>query len=129
MVRSTVTGYRHEALLYAGHDEFMAGVLGFVEGAVDVGEPILVVLEASKITDLKRVLGTRADRVQFADMAEVGKNPARIIPAWQRFVADHAGARVRLRGIGEPIWAGRSAPVLAECQRHEALLNLAFDDP
>ena len=34
----------------------------------------------------------------------------------------------RLRGIGEPIWAGRSGAELVECQLHESLLNLAFAD-
>ncbi len=29
-------------------------------------------------------------------------------------------------GIGEPIWAERSQAELVECERHEALLNLAF---
>jgi len=53
-------------------------------------------------------------------------NPARIIPAWQRF-ADLARARGRpFRGIGEPISARRSADELAESQRHESLLNVAF---
>jgi MEDS: MEthanogen/methylotroph, DcmR Sensory domain len=33
-----------------------------------------------------------------------------------------------LRGIGEPLFATRSADELVECQRHEALLNLAFQD-
>ncbi len=38
-----------------------------------------------------------------------------------------AGAdRGPLRGIGEPIWAGRSPDELVECQRHESLINLAF---
>ena len=32
----------------------------------------------------------------------------------------------RARGIGEPIWAGRTPAELVECQRHETLLNLAF---
>src|SRR5207244_2662029 len=32
----------------------------------------------------------------------------------------------RFRGIGEPIWAGRSPAELVECHRHESLLNLAF---
>ncbi len=58
-------------------------------------------------------------------MDAVGTNPARIIPAWRAFVDEHAGKRP-FRGIGEPIWAGRSADELVECQRHEALLNLAF---
>src|SRR6185312_14285370 len=60
------------------------------------------------------------------DMADVGENPARIIPAWRDFVDAHAGQGRRLRGIGEPIWADRSPDELVECQRHEALLNLAF---
>ena len=38
---------------------------------------------------------------------ELGANPARIIPAWQEFVAEHAAPGRRVRGIGEPIWAGR----------------------
>jgi anti-sigma regulatory factor (Ser/Thr protein kinase) len=31
-----------------------------------------------------------------------------------------------LRGIGEPIWAGRSDDELAECAWHESLINTAF---
>ena len=40
--------------------------------------------------------------VAFADMANVGANPARIIPAWSDFVASHSGSGRPLRGIGEP---------------------------
>src|SRR5919112_168321 len=59
-------------------------------------------------------------------MADVGANPARIIPAWRDFVAGHDLANRRARGLGEPIWAGRTPAELVECQRHETLLNLAF---
>jgi anti-sigma regulatory factor (Ser/Thr protein kinase) len=31
-----------------------------------------------------------------------------------------------MRGIGEPIWAGRKPDELSECQLHESLINLAF---
>jgi anti-sigma regulatory factor (Ser/Thr protein kinase) len=122
-------GYRHEALLYASDDEFMAGTLPFVREAVAADEPILVVLGAPRLAALREALNGEAEDVVFADMAEVGENPARIIPAWHRFVADHAGEGRRLRGIGEPIWADRDPAELAECQRHEALLNVAFSDP
>ncbi len=64
----------------------------------------------------------------FADMAEVGANPARIIAAWHEFVDEHGAGGRAIRGIGEPIWAGRSDSELAECHRHESLLNLAFAD-
>jgi anti-sigma regulatory factor (Ser/Thr protein kinase) len=121
----TERGFRHEALLYAGEDGFLDGTLPFILAAVAAEEPILVVVGAAKIERLRAELGADADHVIFADMSLVGTNPARIIPAWREFVSAHA-ASSRLRGIGEPIWAGRSPAELVECQRHEALLNLAF---
>jgi anti-sigma regulatory factor (Ser/Thr protein kinase) len=60
-------------------------------------------------------------------MHDVGHNPARIIPAWRRFLSEHGG-KGPVRGIGEPIHAGRSGDELVECQVHEALLNRAFND-
>lgn len=121
--------YRHEALFYDSPDAFMAGVLPFVRAAVRAQEPILVVLSAAKIDRLREELGAAAEPVLFADIAEVGTNPARIIPAWQQFLSAHAAPGRRMRGIGEPIWAGRSAAELVECERHEALLNVAFTAP
>jgi anti-sigma regulatory factor (Ser/Thr protein kinase) len=64
--------------------------------------------------------------VHFADMAEVGANPARIIPAWRQFVSDNSEPGRRVRGIGEPIWAERTPEELVECQHHESLINVAF---
>jgi anti-sigma regulatory factor (Ser/Thr protein kinase) len=118
------TGFRHEALMYAGEDAFLDATVPFILDAVGAGEPILVVVAARKIERLRAVLGDAADDVEFADMARVGENPARIIPAWQEFVTAHAGRAVR--GIGEPIGPERSATELVECHLHESLLNLAF---
>jgi anti-sigma regulatory factor (Ser/Thr protein kinase) len=121
--------YRHEAFFYSDDDEFMDGTLGFIQEAVADDEPILVVLAADRIDALRGELRDSADRVDFADMGEIGGNPARIIPAWQDFLVEHARPGRRVRGIGEPIWAARRADELAECHRHEALLNIAFTDP
>lgn len=76
---------------------------------------------------LRAGLGPRADEVAFVDMVELGRNPARIIPAWQAFLDAHSGSGKPVRGIGEPIWAGRRPAELLECQLHEALLNVAID--
>jgi anti-sigma regulatory factor (Ser/Thr protein kinase) len=119
-------GFRHEALLYSRAHGFIEGTLPFVRDGAHAGDATLVVVDAAKIERLRDALGADADAVQFADMSEVGSNPARIIPAWRAFVDSHPARR--LRGIGEPIWAQRSAAELVECQRHEALLNLAFAD-
>ena len=126
VARGPTDGFRHEALLYAGDDGFLEGTLPWIRDAVAAGEPILVVVSAARIVRLRDELGAQAEGVTFADMADVGTNPARIIPAWREFVDAHAGQGRRLRGIGEPIWAQRSPDELVECQRHEALLNLAF---
>jgi anti-sigma regulatory factor (Ser/Thr protein kinase) len=121
-------GFRHEAMLYAGDDGFDAATLPFIRAALADREPILVVVGAPKIDRLRAELGDDAAHVLFEDMAGIGTNPARIIPAWRAFVERHAAPGRRVRGIGEPVWAGRTAAELVECQRHECLLNLAFAD-
>jgi len=120
------SAFRHEALFYAGEDEFLARAVPFIVDGVERDEPVLVVVDAPKIDALRHALGGAAERVQFADMAEIGRNPARIIPAWHDFVNANGGGARRLRGSGEPISAARSHTALAECHRHESLLNLAF---
>ncbi|MGH2680410.1 MAG: anti-sigma factor RsbA family regulatory protein [Actinomycetota bacterium] len=118
--------FRHDALFYAGTDEFVVRAAAFIADSMAAAEPILVVVSAEKIELLRGKLGGEPDGVRFADMAEVGLNPARIIPAWRAFVEEQASSGRRFRGIGEPVWAARSADELVECARHEALLNLAF---
>jgi anti-sigma regulatory factor (Ser/Thr protein kinase) len=120
------SGYRHEALFYAGADDLLAQSLPFIRDGVAAGEATLVVLDRAKISALRHELGGEANGVAFIDMSVVGVNPARIIPVWQDFVQAHGRDGRRIRGIGEPIWAGRGAAELAECHRHEELLNLAF---
>ena len=117
----------HEAFLYADDDEFVRGTSAFLQEGLAAGEPALVVVAQRKIDMLRESLGPAADAVMFADMADIGANPARIIPAWDEFVRSHVGD-VRLRGIGEPIFPGRSTDEVRECQLHESLLNVAFED-
>lgn len=120
--------FRHEALLYDGMDEFVDETSRFIRDAVEADEPILVVVSAEKIGHLQDELGPHGSHVDFKDMAEVGRNPARIIPAWYDFVADRATDGRYIRGIGEPINADLKPEALIECERHESLLNLAFAD-
>jgi anti-sigma regulatory factor (Ser/Thr protein kinase) len=125
-VNQTTQPFRHEAFLHAGDEQFLSGALPFVRGAVAANEPILVALGAPSIRRLRDALGRDASAVHFADMATLGLNPARIIPAWQAFLDEHHDPGRRIWGIGGPIWPGRSEAELSECYRHECLLNLAF---
>ncbi|HEX6115631.1 MAG TPA: anti-sigma factor RsbA family regulatory protein [Solirubrobacterales bacterium] len=120
--------FRHEALFYDDDDAFLDGTLEFIEAGAAAGEPMLVVVDSRKIGMLRGELNGDTEQVSFLDMEQVGQNPARIIPLWREFVDANVRPGAGARGIGEPVWPARTAAELAECQLHEALLNVAFDD-
>jgi anti-sigma regulatory factor (Ser/Thr protein kinase) len=122
------TGFKHDALLYAGLEEFLEGTVEFISDGLNRGEAVLAAVSAAKIEAIRGELGSDADAVLFTDILSIGRNPACIIPVWRRFVTDHVTPGRPARGIGEPVWRGRTQAELAECHRHEALLNVAFVD-
>jgi anti-sigma regulatory factor (Ser/Thr protein kinase) len=117
-------GFQHEALIYEGPDDYLEGTVPFLRAALEAGEPTMVAVGRSQREILEEELGEAVEQIRFADMEELGRNPAWIIPFWREFV-DAAGGR-SVRGIGEPVWSARTPAALDECQRHEALLNVAF---
>jgi anti-sigma regulatory factor (Ser/Thr protein kinase) len=123
--RANSFGFRHDALFYEHDDQFVEQVGQFVREGVASGEPVLVVVQKPKIARLQGALDDIVEQVEFADMADVGANPARIIPAWVEFVERH-GSGTHVRGVGEPLYVERTAVERAECHVHEALLNVAL---
>jgi anti-sigma regulatory factor (Ser/Thr protein kinase) len=122
------TAFRHEALLYASDEQFVQAAAGFVRDGLERGEPTLVAMIDPRAGLLREELGSDAGAVEFLDIWHVGRNPARIIPVWQDWVDRNRRSGRGFRGISEPIWATRSQAELIECQQHEQLLNVAFDD-
>ena len=118
--------YRHEALLYSGRDEFLAGTAALIRRAAAAGQPVLAVLSPGQLDLLRAELGPAPSGVRFADMAQVGGNPARIISTWRAFADENADADL-LWGIGEAVYPARSAAELTECQLYEGLLNIAIE--
>lgn len=119
-------GLQHEAYFYEGSQGFLDAALPFVRAGVALDEAVLVAVSGERIDLLVAELGADADAVAFADMRVLGRNPARLIPAWRAFLDEHPGQAVR--GLGEPVWPGRSPAEFDECRLHEALLNVVFDD-
>ena len=121
-------GFRHEALFYEDQEDLLARLVPFVREGAEADEAVLVALPEPRLGALKAELGTAAERVTFADMASVGRNPGRILSVWDQFARGPLGASGRARAVGEPIWAGRSPDEVIECEIHERLLDLAFLD-
>lgn len=127
--RSGLTGtgtLEHVGLYHASDDEYVTALAGFAEEGLSFDQPVMIAVPGDRQAGLRERLGVLADRVSWFDMASLGRNPARIIPAIRVF-ADRAGGRPA-RMVGQPIWRGRSDAELAEAIHHEALLNLAFAD-
>jgi anti-sigma regulatory factor (Ser/Thr protein kinase) len=139
-------GLWHFALFYRDLDDYAHAIADFLQAGAAAGEPALVALPGIRQEQvrlaLNRVgepgevgrLGTAAAASMtatralaptiFTDMLELGRNPARIMPAIQAFIDRAAGEPIRF--VGEPIWPGRSPAEICEATRHEALINLAF---
>jgi anti-sigma regulatory factor (Ser/Thr protein kinase) len=114
----------HFALFYTSASDYARHAGGFIRAGIRAGHPVMVAVPEPSARALAAFLGADADRVTFAEMTDLGRNPARIIPAVTAFADSHPGRPVRY--VGEPIWPGRTAAERAEALRHEALINVAF---
>jgi anti-sigma regulatory factor (Ser/Thr protein kinase) len=115
-------GIRHVAWLYRTPDEYLAGIRDFAAAGEAVGEPVLIAVPAGRLSpgwDPGEKAGARS-----LDTADLGRNPARLMPLVRAFAAEHEGRDVRV--LCELAWAGRSAPELGEIARFEMMANLAF---
>ena len=108
-------------LLYADDDDYLAGTVPFVEEGLAGGEPVLVAVPQERLELLRGALPTSHPLLQMADMGAMGRNPARIIPVWADFALPLlADGPDPVRGIGEPVWPGRTDDELTECAWHES---------
>jgi anti-sigma regulatory factor (Ser/Thr protein kinase) len=115
----------HRALFYRDQREYVAQIAAFARAGLAAAEPVFVAVPGAAGRLVSEALNSLSPRVTYCDMAETGRNPARIIPRLREFAEQHSGQRIRF--VSEPAWPGRSPAELRETARHEALTNLAFD--
>jgi anti-sigma regulatory factor (Ser/Thr protein kinase) len=114
----------HRALPYRTDGDYAAGVLAFVSECLASGGRAMVAVPEPNLSLLRDQLGRAAydqDTIQYADMAEIGRNPGRILAEMHRFAGDAAGVPAGF--VTEPVWPGRSAAEIAEAFAHESLLS------
>ncbi len=115
---------RHVALFYHDQADRRAQALSFLRAGLARGEPAFVALPGDEARLLGEQLNGEPGELMCADIGDMGRNPARIIPELRAFMDKHANQRVLV--VGEVLWPGRSPAELREATRHEALMNLAF---
>jgi anti-sigma regulatory factor (Ser/Thr protein kinase) len=124
MTEAGAAGLKHVALFYSDQAERRAQIVAFAQAGLARGEPSFIAVPGDEARILGDQLSEEPGDLLCSDMADMGRNPARIIPELQAFIDKHPGQRVCF--VGEPIWPGRSPTETCEATRHEALINLAF---
>jgi anti-sigma regulatory factor (Ser/Thr protein kinase) len=121
-------GFTHAAIFYHGDggngaDVGLDWASTMVREAVAAGSPVQVIVPASTKASLLESIG-RLNGERVGDMAELGRNPACLIPAGFSLLDEQP--RGHAYCLWEPTWPKRSAAELHEVTRHEALVNRAF---
>lgn len=123
-MRTLLDGAVHSALLYRDAAEMLAGVVPFLLGGLAEGAVVGAALAGPHLELVRSALGSAAERVRLFDMAEVGRNPGRIVAeVIGSVVAARPDAPARI--VEEPMWPGRTEREYPACVQHEALVNLA----
>ncbi len=117
---------RHEGLQYRGIDDLVGQLASFAADGLAHEEPVLILERPEVIDGLRQIVRDDHGQITYIDITDVGRNPGRIISVWHDFVERHPGRTVR--GVGEPLWPGRTEAEAVECHLHESLLNRVFAD-
>jgi len=120
-------GLTHFAAFYRSDDEFLNTVVPFILDGVANDDPVHVAVPTGNLTLLRDVLGDAAEKVQWADMTDIGRNPARTFAMFDAALRAVSPGR-QVRSVAEPVWPGRSADEYPACVQNEALFNVAFAD-
>jgi anti-sigma regulatory factor (Ser/Thr protein kinase) len=124
-------GYRHDALTYAGEDDFVRFATTFLAAGAEDSEPGILISSPPRLlavrTSLEDLgLGAAGDKIRYVDTSDEARNPAVALSVLQNFVEQGEGRRVR--GIGDLIQPGQPPAVASEAQLHELLLNTPVTD-
>ncbi|MBS2963374.1 sensor histidine kinase [Actinocrinis puniceicyclus] len=118
------TGLRHLLYPYTGAQNYLPGLLAYVDEALAVGASVVVCAPEERVHLLRKHVAAH-DAVAYMDAGTLDANPGRLIPMWKDWV-DQRGRKGPVYGIAESVWRGRSAAHLSELWYHEWLLNQAF---
>lgn len=127
MQQTTAVGLVHSAAFYRGEQEYLDAVLPFIRDGITNDEPVHIAVPTANLILLRDALGPAGKTVHWADMVEIGRNPARTFPMFAAALSATPPGRT-VRSVAEPCWPGRTPDQYIACVENEALFNLAFAD-
>ncbi|MGD6748857.1 anti-sigma factor RsbA family regulatory protein [Streptomyces sp. BH105] len=114
--------HQHQAVLYDGMPEFLAGTVPHLREGIEAGAPTLAIAPAREAEALREALGPDAPAVQFINPLDVYTNPVRAMTAISA-VARTLGPRPAWV-VATDDWERYPDPI--EWVRYEAMLNVSF---
>src|SRR4051794_22222079 len=117
----TVSLLQPDVLPFSGPGGFVRTAVAVVRNALANAAVPVVLAGAAELAAVRAALGVDA-RFRGFDMTVSGRNPARVLPALQRFVDEYPDRQ--LVCIGEPVRAGHPDARVREVELHELLLAL-----
>ncbi len=112
---------RHEALPYAGHDQFVSSSVLVLRDGLDRDERLIFFDSQVKLDDVRDALGPDANDVTLVATDEHGRNPSRITTMLDSFRTGGDGRRSL--GVTETVFAARTTNAMLEAQLTESVLN------
>ena len=123
-VTTPSSGLLHMIYPYAGPQEYLSGTLAYIEQARSTGAAVVVAAPPEHRDVLSSHL--RSDgKVAFMDTTAIGRNPGRLIPAWQDWIDRQTDGRA-VHGINDAAASARGSAYSGEARYAEWLLNQAF---
>lgn len=116
------TTLQHDALPFSGPEGFVNAAVDVVHDALARDAVPVVLATPQQLAGVRAALRGSAHEVVGFDMSVDGRNPARVLPALQRFLDDHPDRA--LACVAEPVRRDDPAPVVREVALHELLLGL-----
>lgn len=116
---------RHDALVYAGEDEYVPVCADFLREGLDAGEAAVVAHTRGGLAALRDALGADAAGVTFVDVGAAYTRPAKTLAAYHSVMAEELRRAPSVRVVADvqfgpdpaewPMWTG-----------YEAALNRSF---
>src|SRR5256714_10640019 len=93
------TSLRHNALVYASKDEYLARAVPFLKAGIEAGEGAVVAHTKPGLAMMREALGPEAARVTFVDVSAAYTRPARTLAAYHKVYVEQLRETPTLRAV------------------------------